>query len=62
MFEDLINSDKEYDEQSIKSLIDSLKDIIYKKEQIITDLMNDLYDKDITIKKLEHELDYLRNL
>ncbi len=62
MFDDLINKDEKENYETLESLIESLKDNITKKEQFIKDLIDESYEQEDKIRKLKHELDYLRNL
>ena len=65
MFEDLINKNKEGEKKYVASdedLIKALKDNIKKKEEFIGDLFESIDKKDEEIKKLKHDLKYLKNL
>lgn len=65
MFEDLINKDTEGEKKYVasdKDLIKALKDNIKQKEEFIGDLFQQMDEKDVKIKQLEHDIEYLKNL
>lgn len=66
MFEDLIPNKHIkpgiYKFKDKDSLIDSLKDNVDAKEEMIFDLLGELNNKNMEIEDLRKELDYLRDL